>query len=124
MQDSTVIELYSAADSAEAYTVKNLLEQQEISARVVGDWMQTCLGDVPLGLATSPRVWVSRQDAVRAKLVLADFFAARRQPSAGVVDSPALTAWTCPCCGEEVAANFDICWNCEYDRVTQIRANG
>ena len=117
MHDSPIVELYSAADSAEAYTVKNLLEQQDISSRIVGEWLQNALGDIPLGTATAPRIWVSRDDAARAQEVLAEFLAIRHQAAPSDEEAPRPNDWKCPGCGEEVTSDFDVCWNCEYDRV-------
>ena len=32
---------------------------------------------------------------------------------------PELTPWDCPKCGESVDGTFDICWKCQFDRVTE-----
>jgi hypothetical protein len=112
MHDPEIVEIHAASDTAEAYLLKNLLEQSEIDSQVVGDWLQTGAGEIPLGIVTAPRIWVSQLDAVRARRVLEDHFAARR-----VVEPVSLASeWTCQKCGETSPPEFQVCWNCECDR--------
>ena len=59
---------YNASNSIEAYLIKNLLEQQEISAYVFGDYLQGGVGEIPaIGLVT---VNVSDSDFTRAKEIV------------------------------------------------------
>ena len=63
-----MIVIYNAANSIEAYLIKNLLEQQEISAYVFGDYLQGGVGEIPaIGLVT---VNVSDSDYTKAKEIV------------------------------------------------------
>jgi hypothetical protein len=93
--------------------VKGALENAGIEASVVGDHLQMAVGDLPLGWPVSPRVWVRAPDAQPAHALIEHWQANRLQPESV---SPA-PPWTCPKCGETVDADFDLCWNCQHDRV-------
>ena len=63
-----MIVIYNAANSIEAFLIKNLLEQQEISAYVFGDYLQGGVGEIPaIGLVT---VNVSDSDYTKAKEIV------------------------------------------------------
>ncbi len=63
-----MIVVYNAANSIEAYLIKNLLEQQEIPAYVFGDYLQGGVGEIPaIGLVT---VNVSDSDYTNAKEIV------------------------------------------------------
>lgn len=61
-----VVELCSASDIVEAYSFCNLLEQEGIPARIVGDVLGNVAGGVPLGEPVTPRIWVRERDRRRA----------------------------------------------------------
>lgn len=123
MHDSAIVELFSAADAADAYAIKNLLEDDQITARVVGDWIQTGVGEIPVGIVTAPRIWVLREDAVRAKQLLTDFLAMRRHDTDEDVKLLRAATWTCPVCGEQSPSNFGVCWNCEFDHAQSTESS-
>jgi tetratricopeptide (TPR) repeat protein len=108
MDDSSVVELYSAADVYEAHSLRDHLELAGIRSRLVGDTLQGAAGGLPLGEVIAPRIWVARADQSRARRVLRKWLAERE---GGLSDAPAAT-WHCPGCGEEVAQGFRACWNC------------
>ena len=63
-----MITVYNAVNSIEGYLVKNLLEQHEISAFVLGEHLQSGVGEIPaIGLI---RVSVSDSDYERAKEIV------------------------------------------------------
>ena len=63
-----MIAVYNASNSIEAHLIKNLLEQQEISAQVFGDYLQGGVGEIPaIGLVT---VNVSDSDYTKAKEIV------------------------------------------------------
>ncbi len=65
-----IVELCSAASAAEAYALRALLEEADIRCRVVGDSLGNAAGGLPLGEATSPRIWVWEEDAARAREII------------------------------------------------------
>ena len=75
MHDSQTIEIYAAADAAEAHLVRMHLEEEGIMARVVGGALE--VGGFPVGSAT-PRVWVQAADEIRARTLIAEWDAHHR----------------------------------------------
>lgn len=66
-----MITVYNAVNSIEGYLIKNLLEQQEIPAYVLGEHLQSGVGEIPaIGLI---RVSVSDSDYQRAKEIVDDW---------------------------------------------------
>ena len=106
MADSEICEVYSARDVQEAHFIKTALEAAGIGARVVEDHLQNALGDWPAS-AIAPRVWVSSEDAERARTIIVDWRA--RQ---GATREHA-TEWICSKCGEPNEPTFEICWSCQ-----------
>jgi hypothetical protein len=66
MDDSNIVEIYSAANSFEAYAMANALKAAGIKARVVGDTLE--MG--AMGQPIAPRVWVLKDDVARARELL------------------------------------------------------
>lgn len=108
MDDDAVVEVYWAADAPQAHLVKTVLERAGIEVHVVGEMLQQAVGELPMGPATSPRVWVPKEDEARARAVIAEW---EKQGSEDRTEPQA--PWTCPGCGEQVDGNFDICWKCQ-----------
>ncbi len=92
-----VVELCSAANSVEAFAIADALEAAGIKASVVGDVLQaTAAGGVPLGEASAPRIWVTRQQQQPARELLAQLrtnAAAETGPSPGTDSEGADEAW-------------------------------
>jgi hypothetical protein len=65
-----IVELCSAANIIEADAVCELLEEAGIQSRIVGDNLSAAAGCLPLGEATSPRLWVRETDADHARQVI------------------------------------------------------
>jgi hypothetical protein len=60
--------VYNASNSIEGHIIKNLLEQQEIPAYVLGENLQSGVGEIPaIGLI---RISVSDTDYPRAKEIV------------------------------------------------------
>ena len=93
--DAELVEVYSAADIAEAHFLQSMLENAGIKARVVGD---TLSGMVPVGEENAPRVWVFQPDEAVARELLAEYERVHRRWHPDD-DRPPET-WTCPTCGE------------------------
>jgi hypothetical protein len=68
-----IVELCSAANMVEANCLCDRLAEAGIEARVVGDFLGGAAGGLPLGEATSPRVWVHQSDQARAREVIAQW---------------------------------------------------
>lgn len=112
--DDEIVEVYSAADLAEAALLRDLLEDAGIRARIVGDQLQGAVGMLPPGEETAPKLWVFHADEGRARDLLGEYERRHNAPHPDD-DTPAAT-WECPTCGEEVEADFELCWNCQTPR--------
>ncbi len=108
MLEPEVRELYCAADTQEAYFLKNLLADAGIESRITEDSLLNAVGDLPAS-AIAPRIWVRAKDFEKARTVVVGYEARRE-----VVTTKA--SWKCPRCGEPNEASFDICWNCQMNR--------
>lgn len=93
--------LCRAANLAEAYILRGLLEQAGIDCAVFNEHAQGGVGQLPVPDAL-PELWVEAPDLDRAAALLEDF---RRKPASGA-------ARACPACHEESPGNFQVCWNC------------
>jgi hypothetical protein len=77
-----MITVYNAMNSIDAHIIQNLLAQQEIQAFVLGEHLQSGVGEIPaLGLV---RVTVSDTDYPQAKAIVAEWEASTpiEEPSA------------------------------------------
>ncbi|MFN0053371.1 MAG: DUF2007 domain-containing protein [Planctomycetales bacterium] len=106
--DDDIVEVYSAGNVAEAQFLCDLLEEAGIRARSVGGLLANL---PPLGEDTMPRVWVFRADEDRARELIDEYERVHSAPHSDQ-DTPAAT-WTCPTCGQDVDADFELCWNCQ-----------
>ncbi len=110
MHDDDIVEVYSAGDIGQAYFLRDMLANEGIEARVVGDRIATGLGLPPVG-ESAPCLWVRRDDEARARELLAQWEQVHARPHPDeAVPRP---AWKCPSCGELVEEDFDLCWNCQ-----------
>ena len=109
----SAVEIYIAANPIAAHRLRLELELHGIDARVVGDLLHGAAGELPLGMASAPAIWVSNRDAERAReIALAWDAREAARPSAGGAED-----WNCPSCGAAIAGYLDECAACgELDR--------
>jgi hypothetical protein len=67
MSDDDVVRLATASTPFEAHLWRQALEEEKIRCKVVGEYLDAGLGDVP---GIRPEVWVHRDDYDRAKAIL------------------------------------------------------
>jgi hypothetical protein len=95
--------LFVAAHLPEAYLVRGLLANAGIEARVFNEYAQGAMGELPPAVI-HPEVWLEDdRDLDRARRVLEGY--AQGHAAAG--------SRTCPGCGEENPAGFEVCWHCQ-----------
>jgi hypothetical protein len=87
MDDSDIVEIYSAANSLEAYALANALKADGIEAKVVNEFVQMGVGLLPLTEPVTPRVWIRKGDEVRARELLEEY-EARAENAHTVPESP------------------------------------
>ena len=66
MSSHDVTEVYAARDEIDATLIQSMLAESGIEARVVGGQILGAVGEVPAGLPSAPRVWVSEENAESA----------------------------------------------------------
>jgi hypothetical protein len=65
--DDDIICLAHASTPAEAHIWQNVLEEEGIHSRVVGDFLDAGMGDIP---GVRAELWVRAQDAERAQAII------------------------------------------------------
>lgn len=91
-------------NEVEAASAQALLEQNGIASTLLGGQIRTTLSYV--GTAVEyVKLMVAEEDAAAAR----DLLAREDREASG---RPIRSAWTCPQCGSDVDAGFDVCWNC------------
>ena len=99
-----LISIYQAANSTEAYFVRNLLADEGIPAEVSEESMPLA------GLQIDPpNVLVKQADEERARVILAEYEKEQE-------DRAERPDWVCPNCHAKVIGAFDECDNCGADR--------
>jgi hypothetical protein len=87
------------------YSVKNVLELNEIQSQVKNEYTHTIGGG--LGLAnTLAELWLLHdEDYDRAKAVI----------ETQILHPPPLSPWICDKCGEMNEGSFQVCWKCQQE---------
>ena len=110
--DCRMLKLYEAADRIEAQLLKDCLEEQGVTAVILGDALSGAMGELPVNIY--PEVWVlHNQQMAQAGGILRKFISSRQAKGESKAD------WRCSNCGERVDAAFDICWNCASPRIRE-----
>lgn len=92
-QADRIVELCSAANTLEAYHYRNLLDEADIQARVVNDFLINAAGKLPFGETISPRVWIHESDAECAREFLAGRLAESETEQPDWPDRDATREW-------------------------------
>tara|TARA_R110002072_G_scaffold302710_2_gene487861 strand:- start:493864 stop:494373 length:510 start_codon:yes stop_codon:yes gene_type:complete len=79
MHSHQLTEVYAARDEIDAALVQSMLAESNIGARVVGGQIMGAIGEVPAGLPSAPRIWVSDQDANAAVALIREMEEKRRE---------------------------------------------
>ncbi len=66
-----MISIYHAANLADAYLIRQLLEQERIDAYIAGEYLQGALGELPANTPVDVRV--APEDATRARQIVEDW---------------------------------------------------
>jgi poly(3-hydroxybutyrate) depolymerase len=104
VKDNLRIEVYSTRNASEACLVRDVLQEAGVRAVVVDDLILAAGAQMPCA-----RVCVPESDQDEARAIVQQW----RHPA------PAESAsWTCSECGEEIDAQFDRCWNCSPNRLS------
>jgi rubrerythrin len=94
-----LVSVYAAPNLVVAHLVKNLLEAEDIAARV------NEVTEYPAEFFVGPDVWVKQADLARAQALLAEH-------EHELTAHPAAVDWICPSCGNTVPGSFEACDVC------------
>lgn|GEM_PF-1748351 len=105
--EDRIIEVYVAKDEPDVRMVESAFITAGINCRVVGTTLGAAAGEIPLGIASGPAIWVSESDVEAARGVIQELEAPQNPFR--------IASWQCPKCDSEVDSGFDMCWNCLYN---------
>jgi hypothetical protein len=96
-----VFKIYSAGNIQDAYLLQGLLNESGIETRILNEYAQGGVGEIPFTQAY-PEIWlVNKSDSERAKEIIKQFDA--RQGHDDVF---------CARCHEPNPDTFETCWHC------------
>ena len=104
--------VYSTEILANAWNIRNVLEQHDIQAEVRNENLFSVSGEVPF-IECLPEVWVKSLYSVRAEEIIA-----------GIENSVDVNGpdWLCSGCGESNTINFAVCWSCGRSDAESVNA--
>lgn len=103
--------IYLAENPADAHLLKALLEGEGIRADVVGEFLYSCRGEVPIAPDSMPSVWViDDSDFEKAEEIIRGY----RLTENGARNNG--EEWKCAGCGETNEGLFTECWKCGKSR--------
>ena len=86
------------------FNARNILEHDNIDVILKNEFIGAVAGDLS-PFDTWLEIWVDDEFYNKAKRLMLP-----------LIENNVSTEWTCPACGEENGASFEICWNCQKDR--------
>lgn len=86
---------------------KSILDEAGIPCLILNEFTHNSLTDLPSLLFFPTLCVLHDEDYDQAMRILGDYYQAL---------PPTGENWHCPKCGEEVPANFDVCWKCGGER--------
>lgn len=70
MHTDKLVEVYVAKDAAQAHFMQSVIEDSGIFTHIVGEILQVAAGELPLGIATAPRIMVFEKDVPRVRKII------------------------------------------------------
>ncbi len=103
--------VYVARNPADAHLLRALLEGEGIRADVIGEFLYSCLGELPISPDCRPSVWVvDDSDCEKAEEIIGRYKLAEDAPRDDREE------WKCSGCGETNEDLFMECWQCGRSR--------
>jgi hypothetical protein len=99
--------VYKNEDRAIVYSVKNVLELNNIHSEIKNEYGHTMGAE--FGLSNSLlELWLSND---------LEYDKARSVIETQVINPPNLMPWICAECGESNEGSFQLCWKCQHEHV-------
>ncbi|TLM65314.1 MAG: DUF2007 domain-containing protein [Deltaproteobacteria bacterium] len=106
------LRVFPHRDRPLALLLKERLAAEGIVCLVRNDELSTALGEIPF-VECSPELWVVDDEVYpRARLLLDQWLTAAEEVAAD---------WTCPDCGEQIEGQFEVCWKCGKEIISDER---
>ncbi len=103
--------VYVAKNPADAHLLRALLEGEGLEANVMGEFLYSCRGEVPISPDSLPSVWVKHDaDSEKAEEIIRQY----KLNENGVKEGG--EEWTCSRCDETNEGVFTECWQCGRSR--------
>ncbi len=100
--------IYSHVNPAMVHHVKNVLDNHGIESEVRGEHLVGAIGGIA-PIDAWVELWLVDESRLQeAERIVEDLLVDTDVEATGEESEP----WTCPNCGEEVDAQFAVCWNC------------
>ena len=103
--------IYSAANSTEAHLIQGLFEHDSIHTRLSGEHLAVAAGGLPADVFQID-ILVDETMYAEALRIISTYEEILRQP---VQDG---RSWECEDCKKINPDSFEICWNCQSNRLT------
>ena len=106
LSDGGISCVYSAPLLPTVQNIKNLLELNGISSGITNQYLSAEFAGLS-PIECWPELWVSNEDAARAKQIINALLASAASSKGN---------WVCPKCNEQSEGQFTECWNCGTSR--------
>ena len=117
-ETSRLVEVYRAANLAQAHAIRAVLEEADIRVAIHGELLQGAVGELPMGWPTSPRVLVAEDDAEAARELIEGMELQSRREDADSEPSPEMPEQEdvvrCLSCNRIMAENEEKCPACGW----------
>jgi hypothetical protein len=105
-----------AGGTADTALLRDLLEAAGVNARLGDEVMGTMAPYVIAGGTTAAvKVLVPEAQLDEAREVVVEFAELAKTDTTPA--APPFQPWECPCCHEHNDGTFDLCWNCQTERL-------
>ena len=103
--------IYSAANSIEAHMIQGLLERNSIETNLSGEGLAIATGGLPTDVIQVD-ILVEEEKHAEALEIISNYEEILRQPAQDG------ESWECEECNKVNPDTFEICWNCQANRMT------
>ena len=103
--------IYSAANATEAHLIKGLLENESIETTLSGEGLSIAMGGLPTDVI-QVGIMVNEDKYAESLEIISNYEQTLREPAQDG------KSWECNECKQVNPEIFEICWNCQANRLT------
>ena len=105
--------IYSAENATEAYLIQGLLEQEYIESSLSGEGLSIAWGGLPTDV-NQVEILVDEEKYAEAVEIISNYEEILKHPAQNG------KSWQCEECNKVNPNTFEICWNCQANRLTVV----